>query len=544
MSADFILGPQVPIGTSYFDTTQVSRGKFHGRNFPAIPPTGAAIDPYIMTHYYDLGLGMRIAYERTKDPEFITLFEKVEDSWWQMPWINSGRTRLWLEGNVSPDPRHAGLRGLMLRALDRPEMWDWIDSYERFHLNHWLLARVTDPQLFYGVRPGAFTLQAAALLAKVLPDSFPRQDGTIETNGAGLRAQYLKDAEKIAVEYYGRLQQSDGSWRWDDWDYVDSDGGTLKGIMQPFMVGVLLDALKDVHRVSTNEPVRTNIQNQITKACRHLYSGGPYMSQLVPSLGVRRRGMAYFIHGGTTVNPTKYAKGDLLDTWDTTDPGDVQNMRQGISTIVAAYGYAFLITGDPEFKKMGDELWDAAYGPTDGIRNYMAGDAKSYNQNCSFAPNYLALSGGVSIPTPIPVPTPTPTPSPDGFKGTSVVDSEGKKWTLGTNRETLRDGVQMGGGQGSQYKYLTSIVYTLGIDSNWYKWSGTWLFVGAQEPGTTPTPSPTPTPNPTPAPPAVNKVAWPKHEAQQDKILATQWALGFRLKRNLTGEFAEFEKVG
>ncbi len=91
-----------------------------------------------------------------------------------------------------------------------------------------------------------------------------------------LRAQYLADIEAVSTNYYGRLQQADGSWRWDDVDFVDSDGGTLKGIMQPFMVGLLLNALIDVHRLSTNTTVKTNIQNQITKACRHLYQDGPY----------------------------------------------------------------------------------------------------------------------------------------------------------------------------------------------------------------------------------------------------------------------------
>ena len=88
--SDFIIGPQGPISSSWFDNTEVERGKFHGRNFPATPPTGAAVDAYTLTHYYDLGLTMAVAYKRTGDPEFLTLFRKVSDSWWKLPgWIGS-----------------------------------------------------------------------------------------------------------------------------------------------------------------------------------------------------------------------------------------------------------------------------------------------------------------------------------------------------------------------------------------------------------------------------------------------------------------------
>ena len=94
-------------------------------------------------------------------------------------------------------------------------------------------------------------------------------------------------------------------------EFVDTDGGTLQGIMQPFMVGLLLNALIDVHRLSTNTTVKANIQNQITKACRHLYQDGPFRKdEAVPGLtGKRWRSFWYVYHGGTTVNPTRYQNG-------------------------------------------------------------------------------------------------------------------------------------------------------------------------------------------------------------------------------------------
>lgn len=149
-------------------------------------------------------------------------------------------------------------------------------------------------------------------------------------------------------------------------------------------------------------------------------------------------------------------------------------------------------------------------------------------------------------PTPTPTPTTPGTPSPDGSKGTSIVDAQGAKWTIGANLATLRDGAHMGGGQGSEYKYLASVVYTLGTDKNWYKWAGAWSSVGAQEPGgTAPAPQPpTPTPTPIPAPaPLLRKLAQPTSEAKWNTLLAQQKGEGYFLKRFMTGAFVEFEKI-
>lgn len=410
--ASFIIGPQLPIGSTWYDMTQVTRGRFHADNFPATPPAIYS-DSYIMTYYYGLGANLYALYARTNDPADLARARKVVDSWWQNSWwIGSGTVRQWPD-SVSPPPRHGDIAGLVLRALDgRPEMWDWINSYTRFSLDHWCKKRIGSTSLFYGVREGAFALDGAVILSQVLPDSFPLQSGGMVTNGTELRAQYLADAEAVATQYYGALQQADGSWRWDDPDYVDSDGGFLRGVMQPFMVGLLLNALVDVHRASTNDTVKANIQNQIVKACHHLYSDGPYMTQLVPSLNVKRRGFAYFYHGGTTVNPTKYENGDYSANWDTTNPSDVQNMREAIALIIAPYGYAYMLTKDPYFLAAGDEMWDSAYGETDKIRDYFAGDAKSYNQNTRSAARYLVWRGAsVSVPSPQPTIVPSPSPS-------------------------------------------------------------------------------------------------------------------------------------
>lgn len=134
-------------------------------------------------------------------------------------------------------------------------------------------------------------------------------------------------------------------------------------------------------------------------------------------------------------------------------------------------------------------------------------------KGADFAAIVAALGSSAPAPSPVPTPTPTPVPTPapapgplpepsaDGTKATTIVDATRGTWTIGTARQTLREGVQMGGGEGSIYKYQTGTVYVLGTDGFWYKWAGSvWERLTQTEPGTAPSPQPTPEPTPTPAP--------------------------------------------
>lgn len=226
MSRDFITGPQAPLSDNYFHKTLVEKARIHGATFPVSPPTDPNIlnGEYTLANYYDQGLNQYIVHQITGDPIFQTYARKITDSWWKRPdWIGEGKARPWPD--TAPTPKFIALGGLILRAIDgRPEMWDWINSYTRFVFDHWAKKRIGAGQLFYGVREGAFALEYATWLAKVLPDSFPLQAGGMATNGGQLRAAYLADIETTAVGYYGKLQQADGSWRWDSGieDYGDT----------------------------------------------------------------------------------------------------------------------------------------------------------------------------------------------------------------------------------------------------------------------------------------------------------------------------------
>ena len=350
-------------------------------------------DIYINANYYDLGLCLYTLYHRTGNPTYLNYARKVADSWWLSPHIKSGTVRSF--DTFTYSPRNSSLGGLILRALDgRPEMWDWLQAYSRYMFDNWVKQRLKDPTPYNGIRDGSYMLLYATWLARVLPDSFPLQTGGSSRNGAGLRAAFRADTETAAINY-GRLQYPDGSWRWDDHYYTDADGGQLRGIMQPFMVGLLLNALVDVHRLSTKETVKANIKNQITKACRHLYLDGPYIKdQVVPRFAVRIRGFHYFFHGGTTVNPKKYERGDIAADWNTTERWHVESTRQAIGTVLPAYAYAYQLTKDKFFLEAGDELYASAFVGADGFRGMADGTPKNYNQNYRMGGRYLAWRVG------------------------------------------------------------------------------------------------------------------------------------------------------
>lgn len=552
--AQFIIGPQAPIGNSWFDQTQVSIARMLGQQCPAVPPTEPAqLDGYLKNlQYYDLGKSLYTVYERTGDPAFRDYAIKAIDSWWQYPDVGRGLVRPWPDV-ATPQPRHAGIGGLILRALDgKPEYWDFCVEYTRAFLNIYMLWRLNNEKIHVDIREGAFTFHYATWLAKVLPDSYPKQAGGIETNGAAIRAEFHAKLETITIQYYERLQKLSpcGScWLYD----AEIDGQSLRGFTQPFTAGLLLLAFADFHQITTNATVRESLGSMILKAARHLYVDGPYrLNDPVPYDPSKRwRCFWYLWHGGTLANPTAFERGG----WSLpgNNKSEVQDGRQSIGPVIAIYGYAHKISGVRLYLDALNELWDSAYGDTDGIRNYMNTDGKGFNQNCARAGSGPVWAGISTVPTPspspIPQPPPAPTkpPSPDGTKATTVIDSQGATWTLGPEKQTLRDGAQVGNGAGSIYKYQNSVVHVLGTNDRWYRWTGTsWSEIGAQEPGgSVPVPTPTPTPLPTPSPiPNTRVVPYPKQASKRNLILDAQWKERYRLKaESETTASAVFEMV-
>lgn len=605
--SDLILGPQLPISNSYFDQTFLAKARLHGEACPADPPTeDAALNSFILLHYYDLPLSLYIADKRTLDTSFLTMARRAADSWWKHPtWINEGRTRLFPD-SATPAPRHAGIGGLMLRALDgRPELWGWIVEYVEASMYIWLKSHINDRELYIGLREGAFTLQYAVWLAATLPDAYIAQ--STGADGSRIRALMLADVEAICLNYYGRLQHADGSWRWGnavneygdskftlaatalksrtslaladpvpeaipegeliwingldlllrvtaavspgsktiavqqqiwneaqqrlEWTALQRDlpAGTvgqyapMVGIMQPFMVGLLLSALCDAHQIVTTPAVKERIRRMILDGCRYLYTNA-YTRLVAARFNVAVGGFHYFYGGGTTINPTKYAKGDLTSE-NITEAWHISSARQAISVILPSFGYAYRISHDEFFRRAGEEMYNSAYSGSDGFRAMLDDTAKNFNQHARRVGSYIAwINTG----------EPMPTESPDGFKGPMVTDSTGAVWTLGPGKEVLRNGRDVSGGKGTELKYVAKTVYVHGTNNppTWWTWKDKWINVG-DEPGVV---------VPTPDPPYVER-DWPDGRVERLALLNEMHGRGYRPIPPLVGPVVYFEKV-
>ena len=322
-------------------------------------------DGYTNSNYYDLGLALYTAYYRTGNATHLTNARKVADSWFSSGGILDGKN---LNFDQSYAPRNASLGGLMLRALDgRPEMWPWITEYVRYEFQMWVGSRVTYSGLYYGIRDGGYMLLYAAWLAKVHPDPV-------------VRAEFLQKAQNGAANYYARLQYPDGSWRWVD----DLVAGTF---MQPFMVGLLLDGMIAVHRLTGDAVVKSAIVKSVDNLWAVAYRGSEPVSG-VP--GVNWRGMWYNVYG--TGCATGCGATALDQGWDT---NTIREVRQLNPLIVQAFGYAFQLTGDPKYRQQGDEIFSATFGKgrgpgADAFYSLADFRYKEFNANYRSAGRYLA----------------------------------------------------------------------------------------------------------------------------------------------------------
>jgi len=76
---------------------------------------------------------------------------------------------------------------------------------------------------------------------------------------------------------------------------------------------------------------------------------------------------------------------------------------------------------------------------------------------------YVSSSDGTIVPT----------------TATQIVDNFGAVWTIGSSAEILRNGVQAGGGWGTQILWKSGTIYVLGTDGNWWQWTGSeWIYAG------------------------------------------------------------------
>jgi hypothetical protein len=352
-------------------------------------------DHYARATYYDTALVQYINYYRTRDAAFLNYGRKIAEALWGSPYIEFGTVT---EGPNHLPPRSQAFAGLMLRALDdKPEYWDYLYRDVRATFDHWLKRNRNNATLYYDIREDGYAQLYAVMLARVLPDRYPlHANGTLKPatgmarDGARKRAGLLADAEDIAVNFFGRLQKPDGSWRWDA-DVGPAPTDKHRNIEQPFMIGLYLESAVLLHQLTTNPTVKANLRDQILRACRHLYRDTYRETEVARDMPQYRwRGVWYFWGGGNLANPRAYERG-FGDRSTNGDENVIRGVRHLNSTIHHAFGYAYVITGDASFLKMGDEIFGASFGDaTDTLRNLATVGGKEYDMTFRSSGRYLA----------------------------------------------------------------------------------------------------------------------------------------------------------
>ena len=88
--------------------------------------------------------------------------------------------------------------------------------------------------------------------------------------------------------------------------------------------------------------------------------------------------------------PRAYERG-FGDRSTNGDENVIRGVRHLNSTIHHAFGYAYVLTGDREFLKMGDEIFGASFGDaTDTLRNLATVGGKEYDMTFRSSGRYLA----------------------------------------------------------------------------------------------------------------------------------------------------------
>jgi hypothetical protein len=100
--------------------------------------------------------------------------------------------------------------------------------------------------------------------------------------------------------------------------------------------------------------------------------------------------MVYYWGGGTVANPTQFSP-PAPKTTANADPDPIRAARHLNSTLHHAFGYAYYVTGDESYKRMGDDVFEASYGDqVDGLHCLAdSGKAKDYDMNYRASGRYL-----------------------------------------------------------------------------------------------------------------------------------------------------------
>ena len=393
---EFIVGPQVRSGTeplaARYDKAAARRAKYWAEKFLAEPVL-------VVSNHYDLTLCLYVEYYRTEDEEYRRLARAVAEKWWKGPHVREG---LPVGGGDAPSPMYAGLGGLTLYALDtgNRQVWGHLDRVTREWMDIRLLGKLGAPDIYTDLRDEGYILLSAVTLARVLPDTYPQitwdnnlNVSTVQrADGAARRAKYLADAENVAVNYFGRLQEPDGSWRWRAWNpepallkKIEERRAAGRGdkFEQPFMAGIYMEAAVALHRLTRSAEVKAALQGQMARHAEHLMRDC-YVASQTPGLTSIPRVLLYFYPREFVFDPTA-------------------SDRHLTTSVIHTFGYLYAVTGDQRYKTWGDELWDSCFAvnPKDGLRSGLdeGYHLKLFTGEFRSSGRYLAWRRGDVAPT-------------------------------------------------------------------------------------------------------------------------------------------------
>jgi hypothetical protein len=171
-------------------------------------------------HYYDLARNSYKACYETGLSKWCNEGDRLADGWWSSEAIDYGAIAM--DNFRAPAPRTAALGGLWIRALrGKTEYYDWLHRHAEYHIDLWVMVRLNYPGLYFGTRDPGYALLYRLWDSQVLPDTYALYgNGTLAastgtaTDGATKRADAFADSISGAVNYFVRLQEKDGSWRW------------------------------------------------------------------------------------------------------------------------------------------------------------------------------------------------------------------------------------------------------------------------------------------------------------------------------------------
>ncbi len=174
---------------------------------------GTWINGSTNANYYDNVLAFYSLYYRSGIDDYLKFARTLADRWWDMPWIDGGRSASDDNGSTYLFPRVKALTGLVARALDgRPEMWSGLRALADSDYGVWLNKRE-----MADMREEAYATAYASLIALFDPD-------------AASRAKHKAAVLRALNTHWAPNQLADKSWKNPSFGYASWNGskGTVK----------------------------------------------------------------------------------------------------------------------------------------------------------------------------------------------------------------------------------------------------------------------------------------------------------------------------